>query len=87
MKFTEILEDLKKKEENINKIVIAKCGAFLIAIGNDAKLLNEKLGLKLNCLKPGLCKIGIPVSGFIRYMDKLERLDLLIKMKYNSIEV
>ena len=44
MKFTEILEDLKKKEENINKIVIAKCGAFLIAIGNDAKLLNEELG-------------------------------------------
>ena len=32
MKFTDILEELEAKEENKRKILLTKCGAFLVAI-------------------------------------------------------
>ena len=32
MKFIDIVEELKRKEENKGKIIIVKCGAFFVAI-------------------------------------------------------
>lgn len=69
MKFTDIVLELQKTEK---RIIIARCGVFMTAIGRDAILLNELFGLKLTCLKPGICKVGIPVSYVFKYLDKLE---------------
>ena len=74
MKFLEMVEDLQKEEKNQNKIILVKCGVFFVAIGKDALLLHEILGLNVTCIKPGICKVGIPISNCIKYTDKLEKL-------------
>ena len=38
----------KIKLQNKNKIVLATCGAFVVAIGNDARLLSIMFWLKEN---------------------------------------
>lgn len=75
MKFIGLLEEIKKQEENKKKIILAKCGAFFIAIGNDALILQQNIGLKITCAKPNVCKVGIPVTSIMKYMDMLEILD------------
>ena len=75
MKFINILEEIKRKEENKNKIILAKCGAFFVAIGKDAVILQQNYGLKLTCAKTRLCKIGIPISSIMKYVDLLEMSD------------
>lgn len=74
MKFLEMVEDLQKEEKNQNKIILVKCGVFFVAIGKDAILLHEILGLNVTCIKPSICKVGIPISNCIKYTDKLENL-------------
>ena len=73
MKFLEMVEDLQKDEKNQNKIILVKCGVFFVAIGKDAILLHEILGLNVTCIKPEICKVGIPISNCIKYTDKLEK--------------
>lgn len=75
MKFIELLEELKELEENKKRIVLAKCGAFFVAIGRDALIIEQYIGLKLTCAKPKVCKIGIPVNSIMKYIDILEMLD------------
>ena len=41
MKFSKKIEEIKNREENREKIVLARCGIFFIAIGTDAILLNK----------------------------------------------
>jgi len=41
MKFISLLEELQSQEENNGKIILAKCGAFFIAIGKNAIFLNQ----------------------------------------------
>lgn len=43
MKFAKEIKEIKTKEENKGKIVLVRCGAFVVAIGNDAILLNKLL--------------------------------------------
>ncbi len=74
MKFLEIVEALQKEEKNQNKIILVKCGVFFVAIGKDAILLHETLGLNVTCIKPGICKVGIPITGCMKYTDRLEKL-------------
>ena len=59
--------DLSIRLETIyfNRIVLILCGAFYIAVGRDAVILNEKLGLKVICAKQNICKIGIPKKEFV----------------------
>lgn len=71
MKFTDIVEELQKTEK---RIILARCGVFMVAIGRDALFLNKTFGLKLSCLKPGICKVGIPLNYIFRYLDELEEL-------------
>ena len=73
MKFLEMVEDLQKEEKNQNKIILVKCGVFFVAIGKDTILLHERLGLNVTCIKPGICKVGIPLSNGIKYTDELEK--------------
>lgn len=56
------------------KIILISCGSFYIAIGTDAVVLNKELGLKLNCAKRGLCKVGIPKGSLEKYKQKLDEL-------------
>ena len=85
MKFLEMVEDLQKEEKNKNKIILVKCGVFFVAIGKDAILLHEILGLNVTCIKPSICKVGIPISNCIKYTEKLENLGYgYILYDYNS---
>ena len=72
MKFSKRIEELKNKEENKGKIVLVRCGIFVIAIGNDAILLNKLYGLKVTCFKENICKVGMPVSYVLKYLDLIE---------------
>ena len=73
MKFLEMVEALQQEEKNKNKIILVKCGVFFVAIGRDAILLHEILGLNVTCIKPSICKVGIPIQNCIKYTDKLEK--------------
>ena len=74
MKFTEIVKDLQKLEENKGKTILARCGVFMVAIGKDAIFLNKVFGLKLTCMRPRLCKVGIPLTSTFEYMELMEGL-------------
>ena len=75
MKFLEMVEALQKEEKNLNTIIFVKCGVFFVAIGKDTILLHKILGLNVTCIKPEICKVGIPISNCIKYTDKLEKLE------------
>lgn len=72
-----MLEILQQK--NKGKIVFVKLGAFYIATGRDAVLLQVKLNLKCTCFKNNICKVGIPVNSIENYLPKLD------KTKYSYI--
>ena len=54
------------------RIILISCGSFYISIGADAIVLNKELGLKLNCAKKGVCKVGVPKSSINKYIEKLD---------------
>ena len=70
MGFSKMLELLQEK--NKGYIILANAGAFYLARGKDAVKLNKILGLKLLCMEPEVCKIGIPVNSIETYMKKIE---------------
>lgn len=72
MKFSEKMEELKNNKKNKGKIILVKCGIFIIAVGNDAILLNELYGLKVTCFKEKICKVGVPVGSILKYLDLIE---------------
>ena len=75
MSFYKMVQILQKK--NKGKIILCELGYFYIAIGKDAILLNKLIVLKLNCIKPEICKVGFPINS-------LEKYDKLIKEKEGS---
>ena len=54
------------------KIILISCGAFYIAIGADAIILNKELELKLNCAKKNICKVGVPKNSINKYIKLLD---------------
>lgn len=70
MEFLDMVMELQ--DANYDKVVLILCGAFYIAIGVDAVLLNNEIGLKLNCAKKNVCKVGIPKNGLYKYLKKIE---------------
>lgn len=74
MKFVEIVEKFQNLEENKGKVLLARCGVFMVAIGKDAIFLNKVLKLNVTCIKRGVCKSGIPVSYTLKYANLLEEL-------------
>ena len=73
MNFYEMI--LKLKEIYINEIILVSYGAFYIAIGEDAVLLNKKLGLQVNCIKRNVCKVGVPKNSIDKYVEKLNKIN------------
>lgn len=74
MKFAKIVEEFQNREENKGKVILARCGVFMVAIGKDAIFLHKVLRLKVTCLKSGVCKTGIPVSHTLTYADLMEKM-------------
>ena len=74
MKFANVVEEFQKLEENKGKVILARCGAFMVAIGKDAIFLHKVLKLKVTCLKTGVCKTGIPVTHTLKYTDLMEKM-------------
>ena len=72
-----MMELLQKKE--LGKIVICNVGNFYVAIGKDAVLLNNIIGLKVSCIKPEVCKVGFPINSLEKYTE------LLIQKRYSYI--
>lgn len=69
MKFVQEVEKIQK--ENEGSIILAKNGIFFVAIGKDAIILHEELGLKLTCMRKELCKVGFLVKNVEKYITKL----------------
>lgn len=67
MGFGKMMELLQIK--NKGKIVFCNAGNFYIAIGKDAVLLKELLGLKLSCFSPEICKVGFPIASLEKYTE------------------
>ena len=74
MRFLEMVEKFQKLEENKGNVLLARWGVFMVAIGKDAIFLNKVLKLNVTCIKPGVCKAGIPVSYTLKYTNLLEEL-------------
>ena len=70
MKFLGKIEELKK--ENEDRILLARCGVFMIAIGKDAIFLSEKFGFKKTCFREGICRVGVPLTYTLKYLELLE---------------
>lgn len=83
MSFSKMVEGLKERDKE--KLLIIGLGAFYIAIGEDAVLLHEKLGLKCICFKNHICKVGIPRNSIGKYIKEIEKLKYgYILYDYNS---
>lgn len=67
MGFVKMLEILQEK--NNRKIVLINTGAFYIAKGRDAILLHEILGLRVNCMRKEICKVGFPIGSLAKYCN------------------
>ena len=69
--------ELKKKDAS--SIYLFRVGIFYNILNEDAKLINEKLGLKITDLGPSIFKCGFPVSQLDKYIILLNEM----KIKYN----
>ncbi|MBQ9314888.1 MAG: hypothetical protein IJ220_07900 [Clostridia bacterium] len=72
------LNELKKHDAS--SIYIFRVGIFYNILNEDAKILNEKLGLKLTSLSPEIIKCGFPISSLDKYTKKLDELQLKYKV-------
>ena len=72
-----MMKILQKREKG--KIIICNLGRYNIAIGKDAIILNNLIGLKINCIKPEICKVGFPISSLEKYTN------LLVEKRYSFI--
>lgn len=63
----------------MHKKKLCNLGNFYVAIGKDATLLNNLLGLKVSCVKPEVCKVGFPVCALEKYTE------LLVQKRYSFI--
>ena len=73
-------QELKKKDAS--SIYIFRVGIFYNILNEDAKIINEKLGLKITSLGPSIFKCGFPVSSLDKYIIQLNNL----KIKYKIID-
>ena len=74
---------LEYKAKNREKIYLFKQGIFYIAINEDAKVLNEKLYLKLTNLGKYDVKVGFPISSMEEYEKRMKNLNI----NYEIIEI
>ncbi len=61
------------KEEDSQKIYLFKNGIFYIFLNEDAKIIHEKLGLKIIDFGLSSIKCGFPSNNLEKYLDLLEK--------------
>lgn len=55
-------------------------GIFYNILNEDAKIINEKLGLKITDLGPAIFKCGFPVSQLDKYIILLNKMEIKYKI-------
>ncbi len=75
-------EELKKQDSNT--IYLFHVGIFYNILNEDAKIVNEKLGLKITDLGPQIYKCGFPISQIEKYSSLLKKNNLKYKIIDNS---
>ena len=59
----------------MGKLLLLKIGAFYVALGIDAYILHEILGLKLTDIS-NVKKVGVPVRSIEKYIDLMQSYDI-----------
>ena len=77
-------ENLKK--ENKDTIYLFRVGIFYNIINQDAKIVNEQLGLKITDLGPNIYKCGFPISTLEKYKKLLTDKEIKYKIIDNLPE-
>lgn len=70
------------KKNDASSIYLFRIGIFYNILNEDAKIINEKLGLKITDLGPSIFKCGFPVSQLDKYIILLNKM----KIKYKIID-
>ena len=70
------------KKEDASCIYLFRVGIFYNILNEAAKLIHEKLGLKITDLGPSIFKCGFPVSQLDKYIILLNKM----KIKYKVID-
>ena len=55
-----------------NKVYIFKVGIFYNILNEDAKIVSDKIGLRLTDLGPNIIKCGFPLSSIEKYSKILD---------------
>lgn len=74
------------KEKDNSTIYIFRVGIFYNILNEDAKILNDKIGLKLTSLSPEIIKCGFPISSLDKYTKEMNNLNLKYKIIDNLPE-
>ena len=84
MKFLEKVNQLQK--ENEGYMVFVKCGIFFNVIGKDAVVLQQRTELLPICIKENVCKCGVPVNTFAKFLKKFTKQNkiALVAFDYNK---
>lgn len=75
---------LEKKTEDKNMIILFKNGNFYIALGEDAKIMNEEFGLKLTRFSNKTNKCGFPVSEIKKYTKFISLLNFEYELVFGK---
>lgn len=68
-KLQKLYDELKEKDSN--KIYIFKVGIFYNILNEDARVVSNKIGLKLTDLGPDIIKCGFPIAKLEKYKHLL----------------
>ena len=68
------------KSENSSDLYLFKSGMFYIFLDDDARKINELLGLKLTNLNSSVQKCGFPQNSLNKYLKLLNYLPYSIKI-------
>lgn len=68
------------KKQDASCIYLFRIGIFYNILNEDAKLINEKLGLKITDLGPSIFKCGFPVSQLDKYIILLNKMEIKYKL-------
>lgn len=68
------------KNQDSSCIYLFRVGIFYNILNSDAKMLNQKIGLKITNLSPDIIKCGFPISKIDKYKNILEEKNIRYKI-------
>lgn len=82
-------EYLRLKSKKPDKFFLFDNGLFYIFLDSDAKIVSEKIGLKLTTLNDTVVKCGFPHSQITKYQKFLQNSNIIFEIidrNYNAID-